>query len=184
MRAFFLPVGTFVVCSVCNRACLIGCNTIGHLAAGLFEVQRTGDDTSGRNWERTRAMGINTLAFRMPQHETFYLVDADCVGLTQAVPWELNKRFLELLSVSGTPLFVSFETDACGPGQRAALRDAFAVAAVPAPPAVPLDWFETTCPCRWLIKGAEIEYSWNDTMGVEMLPADLPARRLRGHVSG
>jgi len=38
-------------------AILIGCNTIGHLAAGLFEVQRTGVDTSGKQWERTRRMG-------------------------------------------------------------------------------------------------------------------------------
>src|SRR5262249_25161944 len=34
-------------------AVLIGCNTVGHLGAGLFELQRTGDDTSGREWERT-----------------------------------------------------------------------------------------------------------------------------------
>ena len=51
---------------------LIGCNTIGHLAAGLFEIQRTGDDTSGREWERTRRMGVNTLAFRLPQHGAFF----------------------------------------------------------------------------------------------------------------
>jgi alpha-galactosidase len=35
---------------------LLGCNTVGHLAAGLFELQRTGDDTSGRDWNRTRKM--------------------------------------------------------------------------------------------------------------------------------
>src|ERR1035441_9526485 len=33
-------------------AVLIGCNTIGHLAAGLVEAQRIGDDTSGREWSR------------------------------------------------------------------------------------------------------------------------------------
>src|SRR5205085_1617344 len=59
-------------------ALLLGCNTIGHLAAGLFEIQRTGDDTSGRDWNRTRRMGINTLAFRMPQQDAFFAVDADC----------------------------------------------------------------------------------------------------------
>lgn len=42
-------------------ALLIGCNTIGHLCAGLFEINRTGDDTSGKEWERTGKMGINTL---------------------------------------------------------------------------------------------------------------------------
>ncbi|HEY6242688.1 MAG TPA: hypothetical protein VIX17_02005 [Pyrinomonadaceae bacterium] len=36
---------------------VIGCNTIGHLGAGLFELQRTGDDTSGKEWNRTRRRG-------------------------------------------------------------------------------------------------------------------------------
>ena len=51
-----------------GEAVLIGCNTIGHLSAGIFEVSRTGDDTSGMEWDRVRKMGVNTLAFRMPQH--------------------------------------------------------------------------------------------------------------------
>ncbi|MDR3718944.1 MAG: hypothetical protein P4K98_09090, partial [Bryobacteraceae bacterium] len=51
-----------------GSAQIIGCNTIGHLGAGLFEMQRIGDDTSGREWPRTRKMGINTLAFRLAQH--------------------------------------------------------------------------------------------------------------------
>ena len=63
-------------------AVLLGCNTIGHLGAGLFELQRTGDDTSGRIWERTRRMGINTLAYRLPQHGTFFASDADCAAHT------------------------------------------------------------------------------------------------------
>jgi alpha-galactosidase len=64
-------------------ALLIGCNTIGHLSAVLVHLQRVGDDTSGRVWARTRKMGINSLAFRILQHETFFAVDADCVGLTE-----------------------------------------------------------------------------------------------------
>ena len=63
---------------------VIGCNTIGHLGAGLFELQRTGDDTSGREWERTRKMGVNTMAFRLPQHGTFFAADADCAPITKA----------------------------------------------------------------------------------------------------
>ena len=43
---------------------IIGCNTLSHLAAGIFEIQRTGDDTSGKDFERTKKYGINTLAFR------------------------------------------------------------------------------------------------------------------------
>ena len=59
---------------------LIGCNTLSHLSAGLFELNRTGDDTSGKEWARTRKMGVNTLGFRMIQHDIFYAADGDCVG--------------------------------------------------------------------------------------------------------
>src|ERR1019366_8843163 len=48
---------------------LIGCNTMSHLSAGIFELNRIGDDTSGKDWERTRKMGVNTLGFRMVQHQ-------------------------------------------------------------------------------------------------------------------
>ena len=128
---------------------LIGCNTVGHLGAGLFELQRTGDDTSGQEWERTRKMGINTLAFRMPQNNTFFACDADCVGLTHAIPWELNRQWLELLAKSGTPLFVSADPKAVGPEQAAALREAFTLAATVLPEGEPMDWMHTTCPRRW-----------------------------------
>ena len=141
---------------------LIGCNTVGHLGAGLFEIQRTGDDTSGREWERTRKMGINTLAFRMAQHDTFFAADADCVGLTHAVPWTLNRQWLDLLARSGTPLFVSADPAAVGPDQRVALREAFARAATVQPAAVPLDWLQTTCPRRWHFGAETHTYDWVD----------------------
>ena len=85
---------------------IIGCNTISHLSAGMFEIQRTGDDTSGHEWKRTREYGINTLAFRMAQQDTFYQADADCVGITGKVAWEKNRQWLDVLAKSGTPLFV------------------------------------------------------------------------------
>jgi alpha-galactosidase len=141
---------------------LIGCNTIGHLGAGLFELQRTGDDTSGYDWERTRKMGVNTLAFRMPQHDTFFAVDADCVGLTNHVPWELNKQWLDVLARSGTPLFVSPDPEALGAPQREALREAFAIAAAPQPIAEPLDWMSTTCPTEWKMGDKKRKYHWSE----------------------
>ena len=67
-------------------ALVIGCNTVSHLSAGVFDICRIGDDTSGREWARTRKMGVNTLAFRGAQHGAFYVADADCVGVTTAVP--------------------------------------------------------------------------------------------------
>jgi alpha-galactosidase len=144
-----------------GEAYLIGCNTVGHLGAGLFELQRTGDDTSGKHWERTRKMGVNTLAFRMPQHNTFFAVDADCVGLTRPIPWELNRSWLELLSKSGTPLFVSADPDALGPEQRRALTEAFDLAATVQQAAEPLDWLSNTCPARWSCG----TYAWDEFLG-------------------
>lgn len=149
-----------------EESIIIGCNTIGHLGAGLFELQRTGDDTSGREWERTRKMGINTLAFRMPQHGTFFSADADCVGLTNDVPWYLNQQWLQLLAESGTPLFISADPKAVGSAQEQAIRQAFEVASQSLPIAEPLDWMETTCPSRWLLNGRETRFDWFGDHGV------------------
>ena len=59
---------------------IIGCNTFSHLAAGLFELNSIGDDTSGNEWSRTPKIEVNTLAFRGIQHGKFYSADPDCVG--------------------------------------------------------------------------------------------------------
>jgi alpha-galactosidase len=139
---------------------LLGCNTVGHLAAGVFELQRIGDDTSGRDWNRTRKMGVNTLAFRAPQHNTFFAVDADCVGLTRQIPWESNRQWLDLLARSGTPLFVSAAPDAVGPEQREALKQAFQTASTPRLLGEPLDWLQNSEPERWSLQGAKAKYDW------------------------
>ncbi len=154
-----------------GEAEVIGCNTIGQLSAGVFAIQRTGDDTSGKWWERTRYMGVNTLAFRMPQHGTFYSHDADCVGLTKRVPWELNRQWLRLLAASGTPLFVSASPQDATKEQAKELARAFAMAAEPMPPAEPLDWLRTTCPSRWLLNGTETVWEWNKVTA-ELLGGD------------
>ncbi len=139
---------------------ILGCNTIGHLSAGIFELQRTGDDTSGRDWNRTRKMGVNTLAFRACQNNNFFAVDADCVGLTKQVPWQMNRQWLELLAFSGTPLFVSAAPDALGPEQREAIRQAFSIAAVKRNTAEPLDWLKNTEPAKWRNGGQLKTYDW------------------------
>ena len=142
-------------------ALVLGCNTVGHLSAGLFEMQRTGDDTSGRDWNRTRKMGVNTLAFRVPQHGAFFAIDADCAGLTREIPWYLNSQWLDLLSRSGTPLFVSLAPGAAGvPEVRKAVKRAFEVAASPLPPAEPLDWLRNSEPEKWLLDGQQVSYDW------------------------
>ena len=139
---------------------IIGCNTIGHLIAGHAHLQRTGDDTSGREWARTLKMCVNTLAFRMPQHDAFFAVDADCVGLTNDVPWDKNAQWLDLLSRSGTPLFVSADPSALGSEQCEALREAFSRAAVLWDVAEPLDWQTTLTPAAWRTAEGERRYEW------------------------
>ncbi len=154
-----------------EQTILIGCNTIGHLAAGLVEVQRTGDDTSGRSWERTRRMGVNTLACRLPQHRAFFVLDADCVPITAATPWSSNRQWLDLVAHSGTALLVSPEPGAVGDEQRAALREAFQLAHAAGDESRPVDWFSSTTPGIWEFSGrrgparTRRTYDWYDQSG-------------------
>ena len=146
-----------------DHTLIIGCNTIGHLAAGIFEMQRIGDDTSGREWERTRKMGVNCLAFRAPQHGTFFAIDADCAGQSatdSTIPWSKNEQWLKLLSRSGTPCFLSFPREVITPDRVSAVREALAAAAQPQTLAEPLDWMQTRSPAHWKLDGRETDFSW------------------------
>ena len=155
---------------------VLGCNTVSHLAAGVFEMQRTGDDTSGKVWERTRRMGVNTLAYRVPQDGTFYSVDADCVGITKAIPWELNRQWMDLIARSGTGLFISPSPDAIGTEQRAAIKDAFAIAAAGVSHGRAFDWLRETTPQEWEFKSgndsgyAAKKYDWFGADGAYPYP--------------
>lgn len=152
---------------------VLGCNVVGHLAAGLVEAQRTGDDTSGRVWERTRRMGVNTLAFRLAQHRRFFTLDADCVASTPETDWRLNRQLLDLIARSGTALFVSVDpvtrSEAVDADLAAALRLALDGGA---PDGVePLDWFDTTSPQRWRCGDDALDYRWFAASGAD--PLDL-----------
>ncbi len=139
---------------------IIGCNTFTHLAAGLVHLQRTGDDTSGKEWERTKVMGVNTLAFRLAQNETFYMCDADCVGiLKDYIPWEKNAQWLHLLSYSNTPLFVSC-TDKINSQQREDLSTAYKIFNEKDHQFTPVDIYETKTPEVWEIDGKTVKYNW------------------------
>ncbi len=139
---------------------IIGCNTNSHLSAGLFELNRIGDDTSGKEWARTRKMGVNTLGFRMPQHNTFYAADGDCVGLTTQVPWEKNKQWMQLLAESSAPLFISAQPDALGAEQKAFIKQCFAKAAKVQPVGEPLDWLTNPLPAKWKLNNRVVDFDW------------------------
>ncbi len=152
-------------------ALILGCNCVGHLGAGLMHLNRTGDDTSGFLWERTRKLGVNTLAFSLAQHGSFFAIDADCVGVTGEIPWELNRQWLHLLAESGTPLFTSIRPGVLTPEQEEEVRQAYARAsqASPADTALPLDWQNNTCPENWLLSHRRETFNWFPPEG----PVDL-----------
>ncbi|MBR5496714.1 MAG: alpha-galactosidase [Clostridia bacterium] len=139
---------------------IIGCNTISHLCAGLVEINRTGDDTSGREWERTPRMGVNTLAFRLAQNEIFYMCDADCVGIVPECPWEKNNQWLHLLSYSNTPLFASCN-NSISEEIKEDIKTAYKVFNDAEPHAFrPIDFYETKTPVQWEIDGEKVTYNW------------------------
>ena len=139
---------------------VMSCNAVGHLTAGLSEIQRIGDDTSGREWARTRDYGVNALAFRIAQHGAFYAADPDCVGITEQIDWNLNRNFLDLVARSGTPLFVAADPNALTGEMEEAIACAFARAAGVPARAEPIDWMETKAPRVWRFDGEDIAYRW------------------------
>ena len=146
---------------------VIGCETLSHLCAGIFELNRTGMDTSGGDFEYTRQMGVNTLAFRLMQNKAFYMADADCVGIQGPIPWELNREWLTALSRSGSPLFVSCKPGVLNESEMEELREAFRINSVQENELQPLDWMENVCPNKWLLDGKEVEFKWFDGKGAD-----------------
>jgi alpha-galactosidase len=140
---------------------IIGCNTMSHLSAGVFEMNRTGDDTSGKEWDRTAKMGVNTLGFRIAQHNSFYAVDGDCMGLTKDISWTRNKQWMQLLAESGAPLFISPQPEAVGADQKVFIKQCFAQAAKVQPAGEPLDWLINPRPEKWKLNGKEVDFDWS-----------------------
>jgi alpha-galactosidase len=145
---------------------LVGCNVVGHLSAGLFELQRTGDDVSGKLWERTRRMGVNTLAFRLPQHNAFFVMDPDCVPITDAIPWSLTRQWLDAVAASGASLVISPSPGILGADRRDAVRAAISIAASQGVKAHPRDWLDSRTPQTWQAgTGQDRSYEWLEEGG-------------------
>ena len=146
--------------NACNDMYIIGCNTFSHLSAGFFELNRIGDDTSGREWSRTLKMGVNTLAFRGVQHNKFYAADADCVAITSDTPWEKNKQWLDLVAQSGTPLFISAQPDAIKKEQKELIKRSFSRSSRLQDVGEPLDWLESQTPRNWKFGEKNVQFNW------------------------
>lgn len=139
---------------------VLGCNTISHLSAGLFQINRTGDDTSGHEWKRNVVMGVNTLAFRGPHQDTFYGADADCCPVTEQLDWAKARQWLDLVARSGTPLFVSVDRKALTEQIRKDLAEAIRIASTKPALAEPLDWTTSPTPSKWKFADGERTYDW------------------------
>ena len=120
-------------------ATVIGCNTFGHLVAGIHAVQRVGDDTSGRNFEVTRADGVGTLV-RLPQNNTFFSHDPDCAAFTDMVSHEINLDFLEAAAVTGATTLASVTPRTLTADEMARIRGIYRTASQGGCGAIPTDW--------------------------------------------
>ncbi len=141
---------------------ILGCNAVNHLCAGLFEASRVGPDTSGKKWEQTKRNGVGAVAFKGIENGTLFAADPDCAGLASegAIPWEKNRQWIDLLSRSGMPFFISWRRTLADDEVREALSAAFRRAARPSRTAEALDWLNTSVPQRWLTADGVHEYVW------------------------
>lgn len=147
---------------------ILGCNTVGHLAAGLFESQRIADDTSGHDWERTRRFGVNGLSHRVIQHRTFSHIDPDCVAITTDVGWRETSQWMDVVARSGTSLFFSPAPNAVTPEARSAMKDAMFLALQDGC-GFPLHPTRGTTPDEWQFSSpnrAQKRYDWCGPEGV------------------
>ena len=93
-------------------------------------------------------------------HNRFYAVDADCVGFKD-IEWKKNEQWLKLLSVSGTPLFISCPKDKLNEDEFKVMQDAYIRASRQEDRMVPLDWLDTSVPKKYLINSNEVlDFEW------------------------
>ena len=141
---------------------ILGCNAVNHLCAGLFEASRVGPDTSGRNWEQTKRNGVGAVAFKGIENGTLFAADPDCAGLASegAIPWEKNRQWIDLLSRSGMPFFISWRRTLADADVCETLSAAFRRAAQRRTTAEAPDWLETSIPARWITADGPRTYEW------------------------
>ena len=144
-----------------GRAYIIACNCVSHLVAGYCHINRIGDDTSGLVYDRTRRMGVNTLAFRLVQNGRFYMTDADCAGFVKGmIPFEANKIWVDLIAKSATPFFISAPSGSFEGEELAFIKECYRLGSEQKNRMKPLDWKYNAIPELWEIDGEVCEYDW------------------------
>lgn len=68
---------------------------------------------------------------------------------------------MELVAKSGTPLFISAQTEAIGTPQKEIIKDSFRYASQSLPLGEPMDWMETPFPEKWKLNGEVVKFNWD-----------------------
>ena len=140
---------------------IMGCNTINHLAAGIHQIQRSGNDTSGRHFENTRRYGVHSMV-RAPQNNAFFKTDPDCAAFTPKVSIPLNLDFLEMAAITGSATFASVTPGILNANEEKRLQEIFNIADKIEYPdyACVCDWTRTAVPSEFEFMGKTYNYNW------------------------
>ena len=150
-----------LVQSAAGDTLVMGCNTVNHLAAGVHQIQRSGNDTSGRHFEFTRRYGIHSM-MRAPQNNAFFRTDPDCAAFTKKVSIPLNLDFLEMAAITGSATFASVTPGILNATEEKRLQEIFSIAdkIKPEDYAVINDWTRTAVPSEFEYLGKTYNYNW------------------------
>lgn len=140
---------------------VMGCNTVNHLAAGIHQIQRSGNDTSGRHFEFTRRYGVHSM-MRAPQNNAFFKTDPDCAAFTEKVSKKLNFNFLEMAAITGSATFASVTPGILNTAEEKQLQQIFEIADTIKPEnyATICDWANTAVPSKFEYDGKNYNYNW------------------------
>ena len=110
-----------------GEADVIGCNAISHLCAGIHSTYRTGNDTSGRSFEWTRRLGVNSM-MRLPLNDTCYRADPDCAAFTESVDASVNLDYLEMCALTGVTTLASVTPEILSESEMKRINEIFLIA--------------------------------------------------------
>lgn len=140
-------------------AVVIGCNTINHLVAGIHASQRSGNDTSGRNFEITR-LACNCM-MRFPQNNAFFNVDPDCAAFTEKVDAGLNLDFLENCAITGAVTLASVTPGILKDSEMNRIMGIYEIASKGGLGAKPTDWLGHNVMSRYETPdGKKFNFDW------------------------
>ena len=91
------------------------------------------------------------------------------MGITPAIPRELNRQWMEVIARSGAALFVSPDPAATGAEQKKEIAAAFRIASAGGAGVSAEDWLDTTSPERWSAggSGGDVRDRWCDREGAD-----------------